>query len=299
MNRTHQKIAALSLAFALLASPAVSFAKNKGNDNENKHSEKAERKEEQNENKEEKKAEKKINKDLKTAWRACLKDLRPLTSRSDFTSFIACITNLNNSATSTDTTAPVISNLLAKPNNVKASVTWQTNENSDSAVYISTAPNVVANSSSTLNVVKNERVKNHSVLIENLSASTTYYLLISSKDAAGNTATSSEISFKTHSPLNDATPPVISALSYLPSTTTVMVSWKTDENASSRIYFGTTHPLVFTASSTATVVNSTLAKDHLLQAANLSTSTTYYFAVESLDASGNKATSPTFTVITQ
>jgi hypothetical protein len=304
MDRTYHKIAAFSLVSMLLLSPAVSFAKNNGEGKNNAH--KIERGDDRKDNQSN---SKKISK-AKEEKRHCFKAFGHLFARgfiknkgeiefpADCFMPFGIKKKFGGVASSTDSTAPAITNLSVRPNTVRALITWQTDEKSDSTVFWSTSPEVDTNSSSTLNIVKSERVKDHSITIQNLTASTTYYLLVRSKDASSNTATSSVISFRTHSLPLDTTPPVISTLGYLPATSTVMFSWKTNENSSSRVYFSTTSPLVLNASSTANVFSSTLTKDHLMTASDLTASTTYYIAVESVDQSGNKTTSPSFIVTT-
>jgi hypothetical protein len=299
MNTNSQRIIVFSLALMLALTPALSFAK--GNDNGKKGG--------SNEAKQERIEIKKEAKENKKEARQCFKAFGHLISKGfiknkgEVTFDAHCFLpfgikkKFGGAASSTDTVAPVISNLAAQPNTVKALITWRTDEPSDSTVFWSTTPNVNLTSSSTLSATGSNKVKDHAMIITNLSASTTYYVVVRSKDASGNVSTSSEISFRTNSLPADTISPVISALSYLPATTTVAVSWQTNENASSRVYFSTTSPVAI-ASTTANVFDATLRQNHLLTVSGLTASTTYYFAVESVDASGNKTNSPTFTVNT-
>jgi hypothetical protein len=300
MNTNSQRIIVFSLALMLAFTPALSFAK--GNDNGKKGS--------SNEVKQERNEIKKEAKEAKKETRHCFKAFGHLISKGfiknkgevafDANCFLpfGIKKKFGGTASSTDTIAPVISNLAVTPNSVKALITWRTDEPSDSTVFWGTTPNLDVTSSSTLSATGNNRVKDHAMIITNLSASTTYYVVVRSKDASGNVSTSSEISFRTNSLPTDATAPVISELAYMPATTTVAVSWKTNENASSRVYFSTTSP-VATASTTANVFDATLRQNHLLTVSGLTASTTYYFAVESVDASGNKTATPTFMVNTE
>ena len=205
----------------------------------------------------------------------------------------------NGTASSTpDILAPVISNLLAKPNTVKATITWNTNEKSDSAVFWSNSANVNVNSSSTATVTKIEKVKEHKLVIENLTASTTYYFVIRSKDPSGNTSTSTESSFTTKSVSSDSIAPIISSVTLLVGTSTANIGWHTNENATSRVYYGTSSGLDINASTTSFTENSTLKQSHSVLLSNLSTSTLYYFVAESKDANGNKTVTPVFSATT-
>ncbi len=100
--------------------------------------------------------------------------------------------------TTPDTTAPVISSISVNDiASTSASVRWTTNESSKSRVYFDTEnPLVLADAMTESN---SSLVKTHTVSLTSLTASTTYFYVVESKDAAGNTATSSQNSFTTGS----------------------------------------------------------------------------------------------------
>lgn len=88
----------------------------------------------------------------------------------------------------------------------------------------------------------------------------------------------------------DTVAPVISGVSTsnLLATTTNVV-WTTNELSTSKVWFGTSTPLVLASS---TLVSSALlVTNHALSLSGLATSTAYYYVVVSSDASGNTATS--------
>lgn len=102
---------------------------------------------------------------------------------------------------SADTTPPVITSPSAS--NITAtttSVTWTTNEPATSQVEygLTTAYGSLTPLDATL-------VTLHAVTLTGLSASTLYHYRVSSKDAAGNLATSADLTFTTAAP--DTTPP--------------------------------------------------------------------------------------------
>lgn len=101
-------------------------------------------------------------------------------------------------ATSTpDATAPVISQLtVSSITATSASITWMTSELANSKIWYSTStPLVIAGA--TPQVSSADLVLNRTLGISNLSASTTYYYVVASADASGNTATSTENLFVT------------------------------------------------------------------------------------------------------
>jgi hypothetical protein len=92
---------------------------------------------------------------------------------------------LTSGAGGPDTTAPEISALRAEPGaDGSATISWSTNESSDSQVEYGTSPD-----SLTQNAADATRVTSHSVSLTGLKAGTTYYYRVSSTDEANNTAT--------------------------------------------------------------------------------------------------------------
>jgi peptidoglycan hydrolase-like protein with peptidoglycan-binding domain len=75
--------------------------------------------------------------------------------------------------------------------------------------------------------------------------------------------------------------------------TTTSLTWTTNEASNSKVWFGTTTPVIsnLNHSSTRMVSNGTLVTSHILNLAELATSTTYYFVVVSSDSANNTATS--------
>lgn len=87
----------------------------------------------------------------------------------------------------------------------------------------------------------------------------------------------------------DTTAPIISAISVgSVASTSVSVIWTTNESATSKVRFGTSTPLDLAAA--ATVTGSGLLTAHALTLSPFTASTTYYYIIESRDASNNAAT---------
>lgn len=200
-----------------------------------------------------------------------------------------------NGTTTPDTIAPSLSNINTQVNSNNTAISWDTNEKTDGAVFFGTAAGLNVNSSSTPVSLKSEMTKDHKIVLNNLSASTTYYFVIRSKDSSGNVATSSERSFKTASVSSDTNAPVLSSIFGIIGTSTIKIGWHTNENANSKVYFSTTSPIT----STSTIKeNSTLETNHFVTVNGLNSNTKYYFVVESKDASNNMTKSSEFSITT-
>lgn len=86
----------------------------------------------------------------------------------------------------------------------------------------------------------------------------------------------------------DTTPPVISSVSAAPGTTTATITWQTNEQTKTTLWYGTTTAI---DTSGAHKDDTSLRSSHSLALTGLSTSTTYYFRIDATDGSGNTATS--------
>jgi hypothetical protein len=106
----------------------------------------------------------------------------------------------------TETTPPVISNVAAGSiTPTSATITWTTNENSDSQVEY--GPTTAYGQSTTLNPAL---VTAHSQGLSGLTAGTIYHYRVKSRDAAGNLAVSGDFTFTT---APDTTPPTVASFS--------------------------------------------------------------------------------------
>lgn len=188
-----------------------------------------------------------------------------------------------------DTTAPVISGVAGSNITVSsATITWATNENSDSQVEYGTTTGY--GTSSALN---STLTTSHSQGLAGLTSSTLYHYRVKSRDAAGNLATSNDFTFTT-SAVPDTTAPVISGVgSSSVSSNSAAISWTTNEAADTQVEYGTT-----TGYGASTVLNSSLATSHSQGLTGLTASTLYHYRVKSRDAAGNLATSNDYTFTT-
>lgn len=84
----------------------------------------------------------------------------------------------------------------------------------------------------------------------------------------------------------DETPPVISSISTSDTTSSsITITWTTDENANSEIEYGTTNEYG------STITKATLETSHSLTISGLSANTTYHYVIKSSDESENRAES--------
>lgn len=92
----------------------------------------------------------------------------------------------------TDTTAPNISSVSASAGSSTSTITWFTDEDSNSKVLYGTTDSYGSIATSSSNVTS------HSISLSSLTASTTYHYVVVSADVAGNTSTSSDATFTTN-----------------------------------------------------------------------------------------------------
>jgi len=189
-----------------------------------------------------------------------------------------------------DTTPPNISSISSgTPGQTSATITWTTNEASDSQVEYGLTTGY--GSSTTLDT---SLITSHSVGLSILTANTTYHYRVKSKDTDGNLATSSDNTFITAaSP--DTTAPVISSVSSgTPGQNSATITWTTDEQATTRVEWGLT-----TSYGTSQLFNNgDYSTSHSATLTSLLSGTTYHFRVKSEDAANNLATSTDYSFTT-
>jgi len=178
----------------------------------------------------------------------------------------------------TDTTAPVISAIASSTASSTAHITWMTNEIASSSIRygLTTSYGTVATSTAT---------SSHVVDLSGLTPDTVYHYQVLAIDPSGNISTSSDQTFRTAvSFVPDTTAPVISSIASSTGITSALVTWSTNENASSSIRYGLT-------SSYGTVASSSATTSHSVSLSGLTANTTYHYQVLAIDTSGNISTS--------
>lgn len=165
------------------------------------------------------------------------------------------------------------------------SVTWTTNVPTTSELTYGVV------GGSTKDALDTKLVTDHQMIIRELLDNSQYSLVASSRDAGGNLATSDTQVFKT---ALDTRPPAVTNIEAEPSirgtgaeaTGQIIVSWHTDEPATSQVAYGE-------GSGGSTYTNktnedATLSFDHVVIVSNLPTSKVFHFQPMSKDASGNQ-----------
>lgn len=185
-----------------------------------------------------------------------------------------------------DTTAPLISSVASNPSSYSAVITWTTDEPATSQVEYGLTESYGSETTKDTNLVTS-----HSVNISGLDHSTLYNFRVKSEDAALNLAVSGNYTFITTTP--DTTPPVISAVSASPSTTTAIVTWATNEPATSQVEYGLTDTY-----GSQTTKDTNLVTSHSVTVSGLTVMMLYHYRVKSDDAAGNPAVSVDYTFTT-
>lgn len=82
------------------------------------------------------------------------------------------------------------------------------------------------------------------------------------------------------------------------SSSTAQISWKTNENADSKVYYSQLSPVDVNATTTLIKYGPDFVTDHVLILTQLEANKTYYYFVVSSDNSGNTATSSEYSFVT-
>jgi len=200
----------------------------------------------------------------------------------------------NTFTTAADSTAPTVSGVASAGVTVStASIGWNTNEISTSQVVYDTSTYAAGSKGdyAQTTALDSSLELGHGVGLSGLTAGTTYYYRVLSKDGANNEAVSEESSFAT---LADTTGPMVSGIAQSSITTSsASVSWLTNEMATTQVFYDTAShvagvPGDYTSS---TALIASLTYGHSATIAGLTPGTTYFYRVVSKDASDNETAS--------
>lgn len=191
-------------------------------------------------------------------------------------------TSTSTATTTVDTTAPIITLATASViTPTSATISWTTNEVANGNIYVGTSTPMNLASSTTLGSATLSTL--HSFNLTGLIANTTYYYVVKSADAVGNTATSLQFSFVTPAIADTVAPVISSTVSSTVASTTASVSWNTNEFTTGKLWYGTSTPATLFGATTA-------SSTHSFSLTGLTASTTYKLHFEAKDLAGNTAT---------
>lgn len=195
--------------------------------------------------------------------------------------FFACAKKAE--LTALATSSGTISAVASAASSNSATVTWSTSVSSTSKVYYGLTDSF--GSSTTESDTGASMTRNHSAVISGLTAGTTYYYYVASKDAANNTYTLGNDGSYTF--ITTAAGPIITNVAATSSaSTSATVTWTTNVLATSQVFYGQT-----TSFETSNTETTTTTTSHSMSLPSLTAGTTYYYYVRSKNAAGNASTS--------
>lgn len=182
-----------------------------------------------------------------------------------------------------DTTAPVITEVTG--------IATTTASSSPSYTFSSTEAGTVGLTGGCTSTTTTA-VSGSNMLTFNALANGTYACSLGVTDAAGNASNSLPINFTVNAPAT--TTPIISNLAVNAiGTTTATVSWTTDANSTSQVFYGTS-----ASYGSSTTLNTTATTTHSVALANLAEATLYHVQAVSTNSAGT-ATSSDMVFVTQ
>jgi hypothetical protein len=205
-----------------------------------------------------------------------------LNSSTKYYFVVKSYTGAVESSASNEVHTLVVSSVVASSiTSTGATISWRTDESSDSQVKYGTTSSYGA--LSTLNA---SLVTQHSVTLSGLLPATLYHFKVASQDNLGDGSLSDDYTFTTAA-AGDVTPPVISGVNASSLTSvSAVIGWTTNEASDSQVEYGTT-----TSYGSSTTLNSSMVTSHSVALSGLTGGTLYHYRAKSKDASGNPATS--------
>ena len=182
-------------------------------------------------------------------------------------------------------TIPAVSNIQLSTTETSVTITWDTDVLSDSTV------NYSVNDTYGMTKTDSSMVTSHSITLEGLVANTEYQYRVISTDASGVSSLPVDLTFTTAQTI-DATAPVINDIQVTVTDTSAVVTWNTNEAASSAVSYGLDTGYGSITDFTELVIS------HSIELTNLLPATNYQFQISSTDSSANTSLSTELTFTT-
>lgn len=204
----------------------------------------------------------------------------------DTSSYSATVNDLPNGQGGTDTTAPTISNVtVVESQATYATITWDSDELSNSQVDFSVSPSTAFGSGQT----RASYVTAHSLTVTNLSANTTYLFRVRGTDPLGNTGTNDN-SGQGFVLITTSGPVISNVTETSINDNTAEIFWRTNVDSDSYVTYSINADLTSsTKIGSASLVGGAAPFQHQVTLANLTAGTTYYYFVESKDGAANNS----------
>ncbi len=181
-----------------------------------------------------------------------------------------------------DFEAPQLSDVHAAVSSDQVTVTWSTSELADSTVEYGTSTSY--GKTSTLGVFTGQ----HALDLAELSANTTYYYRVRSRDGGGNVTTSLGDSFVTAAAQSAGTPVILRHNVHV-SKDLAVIRWTTDSASDTQVEYGRS-----TIYGGLSPQASDMVTSHTVQLSGLDQLTTYHYRLRSRNASGELGISPNY-----
>ncbi len=175
-------------------------------------------------------------------------------------------------------------------NNSGVTISWSTDVPANTQLAYGTSSAALTQ----LTPLQPDLTNSHGVVLTGLNSGTTYYFQAQSTGSNGATGYSTVYSFTTTGVAPSAPAPVISnVMTGNLTSTSVVITWITDQGASSQVNYGTT-----TSYASSSTLDSTLTTSHSVTLTGLMPGTTYNFDVMSANLAATSSTSANYTFTT-
>ncbi|MCX6002255.1 MAG: redoxin domain-containing protein [Chloroflexi bacterium] len=134
-------------------------------------------------------------------------------------------------------------------------------------------------------VIAEFQLEAQKVTLKGLEPSTLYHFMVLATDGKGLELARGHDNVFTTNPRRDTLPPVVMQFKVIPTDVSAVVTWTTDEPASSQVLYGAD-----STCSKSTQVDPNLVKEHSVRVIGLEANTPYYYRIKSADADGNDST---------